>query len=156
MRRALSQERCRPRLPFGRYLRQPAVAQGACLIDEWRREAANKLVPVIVSEASLRPARCVEAPAPQHPRQKRSNVAIELDHGRHVRVDSYIDKNGLGRMSIVCWVDDDPGSEWREDLAGDRSYRHAQGFPRFVNNGPGDAEARTNVRTSVRLPRSLN
>ncbi|MBX5214010.1 transposase [Rhizobium sp. NLR10a] len=70
-----------------------------CKFEEPRTEAANTLVPVIVSEAvpTAQPA-ASEAAASSHPRRKRSDVMIELGRGRRIRVDSDIDTDALGRI----------------------------------------------------------
>jgi len=70
-----------------------------CQIEEPRPVTASTLVPVIVSEAApTAPPLATEAPAPSHPRRKRSDVTIELARGRRVRVDSKIDTEVLGRI----------------------------------------------------------
>lgn len=70
-----------------------------CQIEERRVEAANTLVPVIVSEsAPTTQPTALEQPAPSHPRRKRSDVTIDLGRGRRVRVDSDIDTEALGRI----------------------------------------------------------
>ncbi|WP_041678993.1 IS66-like element accessory protein TnpA [Rhizobium etli] len=70
-----------------------------CQIEEPRIEAANTLVPVIVSDAApTAPVATSEAPVPSQPRRKRSDVMIELGRGRRVRVDSDIDTEALGRI----------------------------------------------------------
>src|SRR3954465_8213377 len=51
-----------------------------------------------------------------------------------------------------CGDDADPGG--RPGLAGDGPYRHAQGLRRIGADRPGDAEARSAFRASVRVPRS--
>lgn len=70
-----------------------------CQIDEPRGEAANRLVPVIVSEPApvAKPA-ALKAPASSQCRRKRSDVTIDLGRGRRVHVDSDIDTEALGRI----------------------------------------------------------
>jgi transposase len=68
-------------------------------VEEPRIEAANTLVPVIVSEPGpTAPLAASEAPVPSQPRRKRSDVTIDLGRGRRVRVDSDIDTEALGRI----------------------------------------------------------
>lgn len=62
-------------------------------------------------------------------------MTIELGRGRRVRVDSDIDTEALGAFSIVCWVGDDPGSEWGEGLVDKRPHRHAQGISGSLAEG---------------------
>ncbi|WP_018329058.1 IS66-like element accessory protein TnpA [Rhizobium giardinii] len=70
-----------------------------CQIEEPSEQAANMLVPVIVSQAaSAAQPLATEAPAPSQSRRKRSDVTIELGRGRRVRVDSDIDTEALGRI----------------------------------------------------------
>lgn len=70
-----------------------------CLIEQPSMQAANTLVPVIVSEtAPAAQPLASEAPLPSPSRRKRSDVMIELGRGRRVRVDSDIDTEALGRI----------------------------------------------------------
>jgi len=70
-----------------------------CRIEEPSMQVLSTLVPVIVSEAAptAQPT-ASEAPAPSHPRRKRSDVTIDLGRGRRIRVDSDIDTEALGRI----------------------------------------------------------
>lgn len=70
-----------------------------CQIVKPLAEAANTLVPVIVSDtAPVSLAAPSDPPTTSHPRRKRSDVTIELGRGRRVRVDSDIDTEALGRI----------------------------------------------------------
>jgi transposase len=70
-----------------------------CQIEEPRLESASTLMPVIVSEAAtaIQPT-ATETPTEPQPCRKRSDVMIELDRCRRLRVDSDIDTEELGRI----------------------------------------------------------
>lgn len=125
-----------------------------CRIEEPTTHTASTLVPVIVSEAA--PAAQpmpTDPPVPSHSRRKRSDVTIELGRGRRVpTVTSILTR--WAAFSMSCWVGDDPGPCWCEGLAGDRPYRHAQRLSWLVADGPGDAEARSDVWAFICIPRS--
>ena len=70
-----------------------------CRLEGPYAQAANTLVPVIVSDtAPASQVAATDAPAPSQPRRKRSDVTIDLGRGRRVRVDSNIDTEALGRI----------------------------------------------------------
>ncbi|MEF2559405.1 hypothetical protein VQ044_25265 [Aurantimonas sp. C2-5-R2] len=119
----------------------------------WRRtfqdepggsETVPTFVPAVLTPA-LEPLRQESAAAA-------SRMGIILPGGRRVVVDA--DPKALARV-IAFWIGaGDPGSEWRACLAGDGPCRYAQGLSGVVADGPGDAEARSERRASLRLSRA--
>ncbi|MFK0387156.1 IS66-like element accessory protein TnpA [Agrobacterium sp. NPDC090273] len=69
-----------------------------CRIEAPSMQVSSRLVPVVVSEAASALPGFQSVPPATHPRQKRSDVTIELGRGRSVHVDSDIDTEALGRI----------------------------------------------------------
>lgn len=76
-------------------------------------------------------------------RKTTSIVTIEVGACRGFRVDSDVDNEALRRILDVVErrESENPGSQWRERLVGNRQYGHAEWISRPRADGAGDAKA---------------
>lgn len=131
----------------------------------WRKDLCDRIAPtaaqllpvVLEPEPPLSPSRKQGRPPGDVDRHAGAASAASLRSSWSVESASVSTATSMSRFCAgfwMCWVRDDPGSERRASVTGDRPYRYEEGLRRLGAGGAGDAEARSPWRSSLRLSRA--